>query len=227
MAPLDSRVKRAAAARPRKTFDQSGRVVGPRGLQTRDQLLDALAALMAQRSVREIRVVDVARNVNTSPATFYQYFEDVDEAVLRLAERAQEKMPEILALMGRSWRGRRGFETALAIVEAFIRHWDAHHAVLRLSSLRSEEGDRRFLKLRRDTVTPILQAIAKLVEEGQRAGRVSKRMHPIAAAAALAAILERLAAYHRSLEGLGVTREHLVETSASILYQIVTGRRAP
>ena len=76
-------------------------------------------------------------------------------------------------------------------------------------------------------MTPVLQAIAKLVEEGQRAGRVSKRMHPIAAAAALAAILERLAAYHRSLEGLGVTREHLVETSASILYQIVTGRRAP
>ena len=227
MAPLGSPVKRPAAARLRKTFDQSGRVVGPRGLQTRDQLLDALAALMAQRSVREIRVVDVARNVSTSPATFYQYFEDVDEAVLRLAERASEKRPEILALMGRSWQGRKGFETALAIVEAFIQHWDAHHAVLRLSSLRSEEGDRRFLKWRRDTMTPVLQAIAKLVEEGQRAGRVSKRMHPIAAAAALAAILERLAAYHRSLEGLGVTREHLVETSASILYQIVTGRRAP
>jgi AcrR family transcriptional regulator len=227
MSPLDSRAKQPSSARPRKTFDQSGRVVGPRGLQTRDQLLDALAALMGQRSVREIRVVDVARNVSTSPATFYQYFEDVDEAVLRLAERASEKRPEILALMGRSWQGRKGFETARAIVEAFVRHWDAHHAVLRLSGLRSDEGDRRFVKWRRDTMTPVLQAIAKLIEEGQRAGRVSKRMHPIAAAAALAAILERLAAYHRSLEGLGVTREHLVETSASILYQIVTGRRAP
>ncbi|HBZ70143.1 MAG TPA: TetR family transcriptional regulator [Deltaproteobacteria bacterium] len=227
MTSSKSRVKVASVARPRRTVDQSGRVVGPRGLQTRDQLLDALAALMAQRSVREIRVVDVARSVSTSPATFYQYFEDVDEAVLRLAERASARMPQILALMGRSWRGKRGFETAHAIVEAFIRHWDAHHAVLRLSNLRSDEGDRRFLKLRRDTMTPVLQAIAKLIEEGQRAGRVSKRMHPIAAAAALAAILERLAAYHRSLEGLGVTREHLVETSASILYQIVTGRRAP
>jgi AcrR family transcriptional regulator len=189
--------------------------------------LDALAALMAQRSVREIRVVDVARSVSTSPATFYQYFEDVDEAVLRLAERASARMPEIVALMGKSWQGRKGFETALAIVEAFIRHWDAHHAVLRLLNLRSDEGDRRFQKLRRDTITPVLQALAKLIEEGQRDGRVSRRMQPIAAAAALAAILERLAAYHRSLEGLGVTRDHLVETSASILYQSVTGRRAP
>jgi len=226
MATATSRVRPTPVVRSKKTLDQSGRVVGPRGLQTRDQLLDAMAALMAQRSVREIRVVDVARSVDTSPATFYQYFEDIDEAVLRLAERASARMPEILALMGRSWRGKRGFETALAIVEAFVRHWDAHHAVLRLSNLRSDEGDRRFLKLRRDTMTPVLQALAKLIEQGQRAGRVSKRMHPIAAAAALAAILERLAAYHRSLEGLGVTREHLVETSASILYQIVTGRRA-
>jgi len=222
---MNSSRKVSSAVRPKRTLDQSGRVVGPRGLQTRDQLLDALALLMAQRSVREIRVVDVARSVNTSPATFYQYFEDVDEAVLRLAERASADMPEILTLMNRSWRGRKGFETALAIVEAFIRHWDAHHAVLRLSNLRSDEGDRRFLKLRRDTMTPVLQAIAKLIEEGQRAGRVSKRMQPIAGAAALAAILERLAAYRRSLEGLGVTREHLVESSASILYQIVTGRR--
>ena len=62
---------------------------------------------------------------------------------------------------------------------------------------------------------------------GEFGGAADSALHPIAAAAALAAILERLAAYHRSLEGLGVTREHLVETSASILYQIVTGRRAP
>lgn len=226
MALPTSRMKLATAARSKKTLDQSGRVVGPRGLQTRDQLLDAMAALLAQRSLREIRVVDVARRVNTSPATFYQYFEDVDEAVLRLAERASERMPGILALMDRSWQGKKGFETALAIVEAFIGHWDAHHAVLRLLSLRSDEGDRRFLKLRRDAMTPVLQALAKLILEGQRDGRVWKRMHPIAAAAALAAILERLAAYHRSLEGLGVTREDLVETSASILYQTVTGRRA-
>jgi MFS family permease len=42
--------------------------------------------------------------------------------------------------------------------------------------------------------------------------------------AALAAILERLAAYHQELEVLGVSREQLVETCARILHQIVTGR---
>ena len=46
------------------------------------------------------------------------------------------------------------------------------------------------------------------------------------AAAALAAILERLAAYHQELEVLGVSREQLVETCARIVHQIVTGRSA-
>ena len=39
----------------------------------------------------------------------------------------------------------------------------------------------------------------------------------------LLAILERLAAYHRELEGMGVTREHLVDTTARIVQRTLTG----
>jgi hypothetical protein len=40
----------------------------------------------------------------------------------------------------------------------------------------------------------------------------------------MAAILERLAAYHTELELAGVGRDDLVATSAKILYTTVTGR---
>ena len=49
----------------------------------------------------------------------------------------------------------------------------------------------------------------------------------MASAAALASILERLAAYHKELEYFGVTRQQLVETCARILFQTVTGRSSP
>jgi hypothetical protein len=49
-------------------------------------------------------------------------------------------------------------------------------------------------------------------------------IHPYAAAAAMAAILERLAAYHRELEGFGMSRQDLVESCARILVQTLTGR---
>ncbi len=204
-------------------MDQKGRPLGRRALETRRRLLDATAELLGERSVREIRVVEIARKVDTSPATFYQYFKDVEEATLALAEEAAEEMPALAEKLSGSWKDGDGLETARAIVDAFIRHWDRHHAVLRLRNLAADEGDLRFRQVRRQAMTPILTELAQRVRESQKAGMIAREMNPHAAAAALAAILERLAAYHTELEHLGVTREDLVETSARILFQTVTG----
>jgi AcrR family transcriptional regulator len=210
-----------------KTVDQSGRELGPRALRTRQRLLGATEELLGSRSVRDISVVEIARKAGTSPATFYQYFKDVTEATLRLAEQAAAKTPEMLELIDRSWRGQRGLETARAIADAFVRHWDAHRAVLVVRNLAADEGDRRFQKVRREALSPVLEHLAKRIEESQANGRIAAQLHPYAAAAALASILERLAAYHKELEYFGVTRDDLVETCANILFQTVTGRAMP
>ena len=73
---------------------------------------------------------------------------------------------------------------------------------------------------------PVIQALAAKIAEMQLEGLARSSDHPHAAAAAMAAILERLAAYHRELEIFGVTRDHLVETSASIVLQTVAGNRS-
>ncbi len=203
--------------------DQKGRPLGRRALDTRRRLLDATAELLGERSVREIRVVEIARKVDTSPATFYQYFRDVEEATLALTEEAAAEMPALAEKLAGSWKDGDGLETARAIVDAFIRHWDRHHAVLRLRNLAADEGDLRFRQVRRQAMTPILTELAQRIRESQEAGMIAREMNPHAAAAALAAILERLAAYHTELEHLGVTRDDLVETSARILFQTVTG----
>ncbi len=215
-----------AEAEPR-TLDQSGRPLGPRALHTRQRLLEATEELLGERSVRDISVVEIARRAGTSPATFYQYFKDVSEATLRLAEQAVGELPAVLELIDGPWRGQRGLETARAIVEAFVRHWDAHRSVLLVRNLAADEGDRRFTKVRRQALAPVIEHLAAKVAESQESGRIAAEVHPYAAAAALASILERLSAYHREIEYFGVTREHLVETCARILFQTVTGRAAP
>ena len=63
-----------------------GRVIGERAQRTRRRLLDATAALLDERGALGLRVVDITRSVGTSPATFYQYFSDVEEAILVLAD---------------------------------------------------------------------------------------------------------------------------------------------
>jgi AcrR family transcriptional regulator len=207
-----------------RLVDQSGRALGPRAAGTRLRLLDAAEGLLSERSLRELRVIDVARRAGTSPATFYQYFEALEDAVVHLAERAALEIPPIVSELEGSFEGAPGLARARRVVEAFVAHWDAHRAVLRVRNLASEEGDARFTAVRRRVHGPVIEALAEQVRRSQAAGRVAAEIHPYAAAAALAAILERLAAYHTELRTFGVTREHLVETSARILLRTLTGR---
>jgi AcrR family transcriptional regulator len=214
-------VDRGAAMRP---VDQSGRPLGPRALATRRRLLDATEALLDLRRVRDVSVVEIARRAGTSPATFYQYFKDVEEATLELAREAAARVPEALEPLRRDWRGAPGLDAARGLVEAFLRRWDEHRAVLLFTNVAAEQGDRRFRRVRAQAMQPLVEALAAKLRESRSEGAA---LHPAAAAAALGAILERLAAYHAELEPLGVGRDDLVETVARILHQTVTGRVEP
>ena len=67
------------------------------------------------------------------------------------------------------------------------------------------------------------RVLAKHIEAAKQAGRLRESLNAHAGAAALGAILERLAAYHKDLERIGVSLDDLVESSAYILYRNITG----
>ncbi len=203
---------------------QDGRPLGARAIRTRTKLLECTQELLTERQARDVSVVEIARRAGTSPATFYQYFADVEEAALELASAAAEEVPAILESLAADWGNAQGLDAARTLVDAFVRHWDQHHAVLLFRNVAAEQGDRRFQKVRIRAMHPVLQDLAKKIES--HGGAKGTSVNPVAAAAALAAILERLAAYHQELEVLGVSRDQLVETCARILHQIVTGRIA-
>ena len=197
----------------------NGRAIGRRGLRTRARLLEATAHLLERRGLRDLRVVDIARAVGTSPATFYQYFRDVVDAVLALASEAAADLSPVSRALAEPWTDR----SARRIVEAFVASWDAHRTVLRVRNLAAQEGDQRFRTARNASLRPITEALAARVAESQRAGRVSPDVSPIAAASAMVAMTERIAAFHREIEELGVGPEALIVTTARIIDQTVTG----
>jgi AcrR family transcriptional regulator len=207
-----------------RLVDQSGRPLGPRAVATRRRLLEATEALLDERRVREVSVAEIARRAGTSPATFYQYFRDVEEATLELARAAADRVHEAIQPLASDWPGARGLDAARALVEAFLRRWDEHRAVLLFANMAAEQGDRRFRKVRTQAMYPLIDALAARIAASRAPG---DGLHPVAAAAALGAILERLAAYHEELEVLGVSRTDLVETVARMLCATVTGREAP
>ena len=195
-----------------------GRALGRRGAQTRQRLLDATAQLLEDNGLRELKVVDIARTVELSPATFYQYFRDVEEAVLALSVEVGEETNSLSALVAQDWAGPEGLAVVRKLVEDFISNWDTHRAVLRTRNLAAQEGDDRFRRVRNAALQPITIGIAEKV-----ADRVGSGLAPYAAAAAMVSMLERMAAFHADLEVYGTTRADVVETTARILHHTATG----
>ncbi len=201
-----------------------GREIGVRGAATRRRLLDATAELLQHHGVRELRVVDIARAVGTSPATYYQYFRDVDEAVLVLADEVGTN--EVIPIARRfddAWDGDAGLEIVRRLVAEFFALWDTHHAVLRTRNLAAQEGDQRFRAIRHRTNRPFLDGFAAQVRRHQATGAVANEISAVAAAAALTALIERMAAFHSELRVLGIDRDDVIETTARICFQTVVG----
>src|SRR5690606_8364033 len=126
-----------------------GRVAGRRGQATRQKLLDCLSEMLSSSPYRDVKVIDVARRAGTSPATFYQYFPDVEGAVLEIAEQTAAESSSLTKLVeGRSWVGKAGWQTAQDLVDGFLDFWRKNDAILRVVDLGAAEGDKRFYKIR-------------------------------------------------------------------------------
>lgn len=189
-----------------------GRPLGKRAAHTRARLLDATVTLLETHGVRDLRVAEIARAVGTSPATFYQYFRDVEDAVLAMAAAVGDEIAPLAELLDDTW-DESSIENARALVDGFVTHWDRHRAVLRTCNLAAQEGDIRFRDVCNRANAPFLDALTRQISD--------PALTPRAAAAAIVALLERMAAFHAEFEPMGIARADLVETTARIVHRTV------
>ena len=195
---------------------------GRRGLATRQRLLDSLEELLATSSYRDLKVTDVTRLAGTSPATFYQYFPDVEAAVLAIADEVADQGVQLHDLVaGRSWRGGAGYETAARLVDGMLEMWARHDAVLRVVELRAAEGDERFYTTRLRFLNSITTALA---DAAQAAGGSTT---PMAMGGALVSMLAHVAAHQQGFETWRIPVTELRSAMTRLVYWGVTGRRPP
>src|SRR5580698_5276671 len=112
-----------------------GRVPGRRGRATRERLLECTAELLATTPWRSIKVIDIARQAGTSPATFYQYFENVEQAILVMAEELMQGAGTLAELVDGDWSDAASWDTARRVVQGFVDYWEANRAVFRVVEL--------------------------------------------------------------------------------------------
>lgn len=204
------------------TTATDGRIIGERAQQTRRRILDATAALLQQQGALDLKVMDVAREVGTSPATFYQYFSDVEDAIYALSTEMIEKVAPIHAQLAQDWTDD-GLDHARRLVSDYTDFWDTNGAVLRIMLLRADERDERFRQVRRDYNAPFMTAMVAKVRLAQGSGRLSTSLDAEATAGAMLAALDRLPNYREGFEKRGTSREAMIETVARLLYSSLTG----
>ncbi|MGW6060129.1 TetR family transcriptional regulator [Streptomyces sp. NPDC055189] len=203
-----------------------GRVAGRRGQATRQKLLDCLSEMLSSSPYRDVKVIDVARKAGTSPATFYQYFPDVEGAVLEIAEQMAVEGAELTKLLdGRSWVGKAGWQTSQELVEGFLDFWRKNDAILRVVDLGAAEGDKRFYKLRMKILNSVNNSLTDTVKELQTKGKVDKDVNPAAMAGSLVAMLAAVASHQRGFQTWGVKQAELKPNLALLVHLGVTGKK--
>lgn len=205
-----------------------GRVPGRRGRATRQRLLSCTLEMLKTNSYRDLKVVDIAREAGTSPATFYQYFPDVESAVLTLAEEMSEDKVRFANIVNAAtWRGRSGFDSALALADEFLAFWADHQPLLRVVDLAAEEGDLRFRRLRTMMLNEVYNLLAEAIAQMKDDGRHPGEVDPQATAAVLVAMLAHVAAHRYGLEFWGIPTKELRVAMARTLYWSVSGQKPP
>ncbi|MCA6094760.1 TetR family transcriptional regulator [Streptomyces cinnamoneus] len=203
-----------------------GRVAGRRGQATRQKLLDCLSEMLSSSPYRDVKVIDVARRAGTSPATFYQYFPDVEGAVLEIAEEMAKEGASLTDLVaGRSWVGKSGWQAAEELVDGFLGFWRKHDAILRVVDLGAAEGDKRFYKIRMKILNAVTNSLTDSVKELQSKGKVDKDLNPAAVAGSLVAMLAAVASHQKGFQSWGVKQAELKPNLALLVHLGITGKK--
>jgi AcrR family transcriptional regulator len=204
-----------------------GRVPGRRGRATRQRLLESTTALIESTPWRSIKVIDIAREAGTSPATFYQYFENVEQAILVLAEELTEGAGELAELVDGDWSEAASWTTARRVVDGFMEYWERNRAVFRVVELATEEGDLRFRGLRVRALNAVTVTLARVIASGSGSGQSPAGADPMAVAATVISMLAHVASHRYGFEFWGIRTSSMTDSQARILHWAVTGRPAP
>lgn len=181
--------------------NKQGQSLGRKGQLTRARLMAAVEKLLKTQSPVELTAVAIAKEANTSSATFYMYFDDILDILAALSEAAGNEMNDALNVLGETWPLDELESYAARLVTVYEKVWNNHREALRYRNMEADRGDPRFEKLRMDVYVPFVELMA------QRIVALSPPDNPISRgdARALASVL------HGALERMAMTDPQIVD----------------
>ena len=194
---------------------------GRKGKETRRQLMDATSKLLAVASPLSISAVAISREANTSPATFYVYFNDVEDILWALCDMVTEDTSNLFAGHDYLRDPARLEEEALAFVRGYCDIWAHHGPLLLYRNMEADRGNRRFNQLVLRVGLPILEGLTDRMVEAAADDQPISRRDANAEAVVFIAAIDRIAAALHTWPDASLMPDVLLRAEARVLVRML------
>jgi AcrR family transcriptional regulator len=204
------------------TFAHRGTPKSRRGEVARERLVVAARELLETVPYRDLKVSEIAQRANASKAAFYQYYSNIEDIILALVADASRDGESLIAFAETQWPADSITHNIRQFVEAYYDYWDRYRTILRVRDILAFDGDRRFLVLRMEVVTPLSIAISRKAEHGTDDAGAPQAPSLFAVACVLMSSIERNASSYPSYPGKQlVGRGQLIDATIYLLEQFL------
>ena len=196
-----------------------GQKMGRKGRETRQRIMDAALELLKTSSYKDLSVSEMASEAELSNATFYVYFNDVEEVLFACVQAAALDLGELHAILDTPWRPSNVREQVRKFVDVYNVLWEKYRIELRVRNLEADQGNPRFLNLRIETTRTLPRKLANKIAQMN-----PNLKHPQQIAVAIHAAMGAIAAQHDLgiTSATGQTRKKLNAGVAEMIYTLLT-----
>ncbi|WP_174275255.1 TetR/AcrR family transcriptional regulator [Sphingomonas bacterium] len=207
---------------------KDGQPLGNKGMDTRRSLIEAARRLMHRVSPFQITATAISKEANTAPATFYVYFNGVEDVLWALCDLVTEDTAHLFLDPAFLRRPDRLEIDALDLVKGYSAIWSKHSVILSYRNLEADRGNGRFNLLLTRTGLPIMQGLCDRILKAAPADRPIRPRDANAEAVVIVAAMDRLSAavllYPEQSVMPGVLHEAVARMIVrSLRYPIVEG----
>ncbi len=195
--------------------------LGKKGKETKRALMDAARRLLDMVSPLSLSAAAISKESGTSPATFYVYFENVEDILWALCDAISEDTSELFPDDSFLRTDERLEEDALAFVRGYADIWARHGPLLLYRNLEADRGNRRFSQLVTRIAVPICNGMIDRIVAASPPERPTTRSDANAEAIVLVAAMDRIAAALQLYPEDSITPDTLLRAEALVLTRML------
>jgi AcrR family transcriptional regulator len=165
--------------------------------------MEATAQLLKEKPYSDVRITDVARGAEIAQPNFYTYFASLEDVIVALAE-----------------------EVSTSPLARFIAIpiWREHRTLFAIIGMLADKQHGDFPRLRVQQTRDVCKAFEGLIRRAQEDGELPLSIKPRLGSYLCLGVLSSTCDRYDLWSASGFTHEELVETTASMLRILATGR---